>query len=100
MPEVPADPSLAASWLRSLYGIETGTGSRILAFDCPWIQGRNDEGGGRTSHCLGGMFQIVEVLAEETVLQEGYAADDSGGSSSVSTLWASTVAVVFAAVLL
>lgn len=86
--------------LAERYGIETGTGSRILAFDCPWIQGRNDEGGGRTSHCLGGMFQIVEVLAEETVLQEGYAADDSGGSSSVSTLWASTVAVVFAAALL
>jgi len=52
------------------YGVETESGSRVLAFDCPWIQGRNDEGGGRTSHCIGGMFQIVEVLAEEAVLAD------------------------------
>ena len=47
--------------LAEKYGVETDTGSRVLAFDCPWIQGRNDEGGGRTSHCIGGMYQIVEV---------------------------------------
>ena len=56
--------------LAEKYGVETNTGSRILAFDCPWIQGRNDEGGGRTSHCIGGMYQIVEVLSKDAVLKD------------------------------
>jgi len=56
--------------LAEKYGVETDTGSRILAFDCPWIQGRNDEGGGRTSHCIGGMYQIVEVLSKDAVLKD------------------------------
>lgn len=56
--------------LAEKYGVETETGSRVLAFDCPWIQGRNDEWGGRTSHCVGGMFQIVEVLSEDAVTED------------------------------
>lgn len=64
------------------YGVETETGSRILAFDCPWIQGRNDEGSGRTSHCIGGMFQMVEVLAKETIVKEGSSANLSGSDTN------------------
>jgi len=57
--------------LAEKYGVETETGSRVLAFDCPWIQGRNDEWGGhRTSHCVRGMFQIVEVLSEGAVTED------------------------------
>lgn len=56
--------------LADKYGVETDTGSRVLAFDCPWIQGRNEEGGGRTSHCIGGMYQIVEVLSKDTVVKD------------------------------
>lgn len=51
------------------YGVVTETGSRILSFDCPWIQGRNEEGGGRTSHCIGGMYQLVEVVSKEQLLK-------------------------------
>merc|ERR1719273_630449 len=60
-----------ASGLGSLaesYGVTTETGSKVLAFDCPWIQGRKDDGTGRTSHCIGGMFFIAEVLSEAEVL--------------------------------
>merc|ERR1712238_72957 len=55
--------------LAESYGVETQTGSKVLAFDCPWIQGRNDEGSGRTSHCIGGMYLIVEVLSEAEVMK-------------------------------
>lgn len=68
--------------LAEKYGVISETGSRILAFDCPWIQGRNEEGSGRTSHCIGGMFQIVEVLAKDDVL----AASESGSNPSFSSV--------------
>jgi len=83
------------------YGIETESGSRMLAFDCPWIQGRNDEGSGRTSHCIGGMFQMVEVLSKEKVLEESSIEVGSGSSSSsvAATLFASAVFVITTALL-
>lgn len=91
--------------LADRYGVETESGSRILSFDCPWIQGRNDEGGGRTSHCIGGMFQIVEVLAKETVIANGTSpkapAETSGSTptwgASSSRIGTVTVATVAAA---
>lgn len=55
--------------LAEKHGVETEKGSNILAFDCPWIQGRNSEGSGRTSHCIGGMYLIVEVLGEDDVIE-------------------------------
>ena len=55
--------------LAEAYGVETPTGSKVLAFDCPWIQGRNDDGTGRTSHCIGGMYLIVEILSEAEVMK-------------------------------
>ena len=67
-----------ASGLASLadsYGVETSSGSKILAFDCPWIQGRKDDGSGRTSHCIGGMFLTVEVLDEAEVVIQGDTSD-------------------------
>ena len=69
--------------LAKQYGVVTETGSRVLAFDCPWIQGRNDEGSGRTSHCIGGMFQIVEVLDEDEVLENA----ESGSNLSFHSVW-------------
>ena len=85
------------------YGVETETGSRILAFDCPWIQGRNKEGGGRISHCIGGMFQMVEVLTEETVVNESSSANVSGSDTNfrfaMSSLFAFALFVASAIVL-
>lgn len=63
------------SALAESYGVETKTGSKVLAFDCPWIQGRNDEGSGRTSHCIGGMYLIVEVLPEAEVFETSVKSD-------------------------
>jgi hypothetical protein len=48
--------------LAAQYGVELENGNRVLAFDCPWIQGRS-ELVGTSSHCTGGMFLIVEVEA-------------------------------------
>jgi len=49
--------------LADLYGIPTGKNSRTLIFDCPHIQGRNEAPlvPGTTSHCIGGMYVVVEV---------------------------------------
>ena len=63
--------------LADQHGVETENGNKVLAFDCPWIQGRNDEGGGRTSHCIGGMYLIVEVPAET----EGEPLENAGDTS-------------------
>jgi len=79
------------------YGVVTETGSRVLAFDCPWIQGRNDEGSGRTSHCIGGMFLVVEVLDEVEVLKNAPTASESDGSNPLlRSVW-SLVTIVAAA---
>jgi hypothetical protein len=81
--------------LAKKYGVVTESGSRVLAFDCPWIQGRNDEGSGRTSHCIGGMFQIVEVLAESDVLET--AATTSVSGTSLPSVWSLATLVAAAA---
>ena len=54
--------------LAASYGVETASGSRILSFDCPWIQGRDvpTVGRGADSHCTNGMFILVEVLPAPT----------------------------------
>lgn len=77
------------------YGVDTESGNKILAFDCPWIQGRNDEGGGRTSHCIGGMYLIVEVQAEPEVIENAVTSD--GSQQLVCSLfsWA-TIAIALA----
>lgn len=90
--------------LAERYGVATETGSRILSFDCPWIQGRNDEGSGRTSHCIGGMFQIVEVLAKDEVIEKSKVPENTtpaseSSSPSLRSVWsffAFVSAVVFA----
>ena len=86
--------------LADKYGVTTDTGSRVLAFDCPWIQGRNDEGSGRTSHCIGGMFQIVEVLADEKVMED--AEEVGSGAHSLGSIYTlvGAVAIAVAAVVM
>mmetsp|Transcript_16966 Transcript_16966/g.26522 ORF Transcript_16966/g.26522 Transcript_16966/m.26522 type:complete len:275 (+) Transcript_16966:126-950(+) len=85
--------------LADKYGVETDTGSHILAFDCPWIQGRDDEGSGRTSHCIGGMFQIVEVLSESAVLGDNVdTMESTSGSKNLPvSLWSSAALVAVVA---
>jgi len=82
--------------LAESHGVVTGTGSKALAFDCPWIQGRNSDGTGRTSHCIGGMYLIVEVLAEANVIKS--ATSDGGKLTFPSLCW--TAPVLMAAFLL
>lgn len=81
--------------LADQYGIlETESGSRMLAFDCPWVQGRPESANtpGRTSHCKGGMYIIVEVLKAEEKSGKGEAS--STASSSQYSWWLSLQAVL------
>jgi len=64
--------------LAEQYGVATGNGSLALAFDCPWIQKRNEEGSGGTSHCIGGMFVIVEVSVGDEVLVDDHDDHEEG----------------------
>lgn len=77
--------------LAAAHGVEGTNGGKVLAFDCPWVQGRKDDGTGRTSHCIEGMFLMVEVLDESAVVVKGEA---SGGSEGVV---GSVLAMAFAA---
>jgi hypothetical protein len=80
--------------LADKYGVETESGSKILSFDCPWIQGRDDEGSGRTSHCIGGMFQIVEVVAADDEVGSGAAGVSAGFAAAAAVAGSMMVMVV------
>jgi hypothetical protein len=84
--------------LAEQYGIVNGT-NRILAFDCPWIQGRPDtpDTVGPKSHCTGGMFVIVQVTTEgvQVATDEGAPSSSSSSLCSPFFAFASLVAFVF-----
>jgi hypothetical protein len=80
--------------LAESYGVETETGSKVLAFDCPWIQGRNTEGSGSTSHCIGGMYLIAEVVVPEAVIESTDTSDGSKHLMLSLSYWA-TIMVAF-----
>ena len=84
--------------LAEKYGVNDKTGgNKVLAFDCPWIQGRNATGGGRTSHCIGGMYLIVEV-GEAEVAEDALGSDETSGGSNQYLLplsYLATLAIAF-----
>jgi len=69
-------------YLANLYGVQHGN-KKVLIFDCPWVQGRPDTPNtpGRTSHCIGGMYLVVEV--EEST--EAAASDGTMMTSIISS---------------
>lgn len=87
--------------LAESYGVETDTGSKVLAFDCPWIQGRDGVGSGRTSHGIGGMYLIAEVIPQVGIITNASISQEdcisSGGSKQfLLSLSTATLMVAFA----